>query len=330
MSSRVFISFVAKPPAKRSSLKQQVPVARMGPVLDVAGCWRFRDPTHFRYHAVLHHLIFVEQGGVKAKTPQGTFSARPGDLLCLRPARWSEYQTSPETIMYQITVAFCQPPFQLATPVLPRLGLLPFHVATGEFRDVIRNAFNTICIELPRAAVLSQLRCKTAIYQILESIAAVLTHTRQVHSAQDDEWETIRIKVMATGTNQVELGALARDMGYSPQHFRHLFKEHFGETAQHVQMTARLQAAMQRLREGHDSIKSIANDFGFSGAKGLTRAIQKHFGLTASEIRTNPEKLPSLAQVMSKPFALNHHILPPGNSLERLVKRYAAERTPLK
>ena len=299
----------------------------MGPVLDVAGCWRFPDPTHFRYHAVLHHLIFVEQGGVVAKTPQGIFSAQPGDLLCLRPARWSEYETAPDTIMYQVTLAFSQPLLQLATPILPGLGTLPLHIATGEFRDEVRHAFETICIELPQVAVLSQLRCKTAIYQILESVAAILTHKVQVHDTRSNQWEAVRLKLMATGASRTKIETLAREMGYSSQHFRHLFKERFGETAQHFQMAVRLQAAMHRLREGHEPIKSIANDLGFSGAKGLTRAIQKHLGLTASEIRTNPEKLPSLAQVMSKPFALNHHILPPGNTLARLVKRYASERT---
>lgn len=299
----------------------------MGPVVDLAGCWRFPDPTHFRYHAVLHHLIFVEQGGVDAKTMQGSFSAKPGDLLCLRPARWSEYQTLPDTIMYQITLAFAQPPYQLSTPVLPGLGPLPLHISAGEFREEIRHAFNTICLELPQAAVLNQLRCKTAVYQILEAVAAVLTHTVQVHDARNDEWEAVRLKVVGADMARIKIETLAREMGYSPQHFRHLFKERFGETAQHFQMTARLEAAIHRLREKRDSVKWVANDLGFSGAKGLTRAIQKHLGVTASEIRNHPESLPSLAQVMSKPFALNHHILPPGNTLEKLVRHYAPERT---
>ena len=282
---------------------------------------------HFRYHAVLHHLIFVEQGGVEAKTMQGSFSAKPGDLLCLRPARWSEYQTSPDTIMYQITLAFAQPPHQLSTPVLPGLGPLPLHISAGEFREEIRHAFNTICLELPQAEVISQLRCKTAVYQILEAVAGVLTHTAHAHDTRNDEWEAVRLKLMIADAARTKIETLARGMGYSPQHFRHLFKERFGETAQHCQMTARLEAAMHHLREKQDSVKSVANDLGFSGAKGLTRAIQKHLGVTASEIRNHPESLPSLGQVMSKPFALNHHILPPGDSLERLKRRYASERT---
>lgn len=297
----------------------------MGPVVDLAGCWRFPEPTHFKYHVVLHHLIFVQQGGVESETEQGRFSARSGDLLCLRPARWSEYRTLPDTIIHQITVAFAPPPRQLATPVLPGLGPLPMHLSTGEFCEEMQRAFHTICFELPQDAALSQLRCKTAVYQILELVAAILMKKGNDHSAPLDEWEEVHAKLRSANGARIKIEIFAREMGYSPQHFRLLFKERFGETAQSVQMIARLRAATRQLRERPNSVKSIANEFGFAGAKGLTRAMQKHLGVTASEIRTNAETLPSLAQVMPQPFALNHHILPPGHTLNSLVRRYGTE-----
>ena len=264
---------------------------------------------------------------METRTPVREFKARAGDLLCLRPVEWSEYRTLANTIMYQITVAFAPAPFELATPLLPGLGVLPVHVRLGKFVDPVRRAFETICVELPQASLRSQLRWKAAIYQLLEAVAAALTGNVEEHR-QVDQWEAVRFKLTSVDGSKADIAGLARDMGYSAPHFRKLFKQRFGLTAQHCQMAARLQEAIHRLREEKEGIKSIAHSLGFSGAKGLTRSIQKHLGLTASQIRQRPGQLPSLSQAMLEPFALNRHILPPGDSLDRLLKRYAPAGNP--
>ena len=198
---------------KHSSAQRQIPLERMGPHVDLAGCWRFREPMHIRYHALFHHFILVEQGGVETRTPVREFKARAGDLLCLRPVEWSEYRTLANTIMYQITVAFAPAPFELATPLLPGLGVLPVHVRLGKFVDPVRRAFETICVELPQASLRSQLRWKAAIYQLLEAVAAALTGNVEEHR-QVDQWEAVRFKLTSVDGSKADIAGLARDMGY--------------------------------------------------------------------------------------------------------------------
>lgn len=306
---------------KKPSAPQQILIDRMGPHVDVAGCWRFEKPIHFRYHVLFHHLILVGQGGVFASTPQGDFEAVKGDLLCLRPARWSEYRTVADTITYQAQVAFAAPPLDRATPRLPGLGLLPVHIRLGAGYEPVRQAFETICEELPRPGLRSQMRWKTAVYQLLGEIVTALTKDDDGH-LKADPWEKVRHQLTAMDGTKPDLAGLARDMGVTPQHFRRLFKQRFGFTAQHCQMGARLHEAIRRLRVGQEPVKAIAYDMGFADGKALARSIQKHLGLTPRQIRQHPEELPPLSQAMLEPFALNRHIHRAGESLDSLMKRY--------
>lgn len=308
----------------KPSATEQVQIDRLGPHVDVAGCWRFEKPSHFRYHVLFHHLILVGQGGVFASTPHGDFEASKGDLLCLRPAKWSEYRTVADTITYQAQIAFAAPPLDRATPCLPGLGRLPVHIRLGTGFEPVREAFKAICEELPRPGLRSQMRLKTAVYQLLGEIVAALTMDND-GPLKDDPWEKVRQQLTAMDGTKTNLAGLARGMGITPQHFRRLFKQHFGFTARDCQRGARLQEAIRRLRVGHEPVKAIAYDMGFADAKALARAIQKHLGLTPRQIRQHPEELPPLSQAMLEPFALNRHIRRAGESLDNLMKRYAPQ-----
>ncbi len=89
---------------------------------------------------------------------------------------------------------------------------------------------------------------------------------------------------------------------------------------------ARLNEALRRLRSGSDSVKAIAHRLGFSDAKGLTRALRKHLGLTCSQLRQHEGRIPALNQLLLDDFILNRHILPPGQSLEELMRRCAPQK----
>ena len=313
---------------KQTPVPQQLLIDCMGPQVDVAGCWRFTQPVHFRYHVLFHHLILVERGGVLAKTPQGNFEARNGDLLCLRPARWSEYRTLPDTITYQAQVAFAAPPFDRTTPQLPGLGLLPVLIRLGTGFEPVRQAFETICKELPKPGMRAQVRVKTAVYQMLGEIVNALTGEED-ERLLPDPWDQVRAKLTAFDGSKPDIAGLARGMGVTPQHFRRIFKQRFGMTAQQFQLAARLHEAIRRLREGKEPVKAIAYEMGFAGGKALTRSIQKHLGLTPRQIRRNPEELPPLSQAMLEPFALNRHLHRVGESLENVMERYAPQETRL-
>jgi len=303
------------------STLSEIPVRGLGPIVDVAGCFKFQEPVFFRYHVLFHHFILVEEGRVSAETPLGKFEAHAGEILCLRPAEWSQYVTAPNTMTYQAQIAFAAAPLDRATPVLPGLGLLPIHTKLGTHWESVRRTFDLICHELPQNSLPSQMRWKAGVFQLLEEIAAAALG--ETSEYEHDALERYRLLLTSVAGEPPTVAGFAREMGVSRQHFCRVFRQRFGVSPQNYRIVARLNDALRRLRTGRDSVKSIAYSLGFSGAKGLTRALQTHLGLSSSEARRHKEKLPELSQAMLDSYVLNQHILPPGKSYEDLMERYA-------
>lgn len=305
---------------KKVLAQSEIPVGDLGPMVDVAGCWKFHEPVFFRYHVLFHHFILVEEGRVSAETPLGKFVAHAGDILCLRPAEWSQYVTVPNTTTYQAQIAFAAAPFDRATPVLPGFGLLPIHTRLGSRWDSVRRTFDLICHELPQNSLPSQMRWKAGVYHLLEEIAAAAIGETSEH--EQDALERYRLLLTAVAGDSPTVAGFAREMGMSRQHFCRVFKQRFSVSPQTCRIAARLNEALRRLRTGKDSVKIIAHSLGFSGAKGLTRALQAHLGVTSSQARIHKDRLPELSQLMLDGFVLNRHVLPPGKSYEDLMARY--------
>lgn len=308
---------------KKISLPVQIALDQLGPKVDVAGCWKFHEPASFRYHNLFHHFILVEQGTVFAKTPSGEFTAREGDLLCLRPASWSEYRTALDTVTYQMQVAFAPPPLERATPVLPGLGLLPVHTCLGARLEPVLRIFDMICRELPQAGLPGPLRWKAGLYNLLEQVVAAAIGEASPREA--DCWEKIRLRLTAVEGPVPSVAGFARELSISPRHFRAVFKRRFGVTPQRCRSVARLNEALRRLRSGSEPVKVIAHSLGFRDAKGLTRALRKHLGLTSSQLRRQGGRIPALNQLMLDAFIMNRHVLPPGKDIEEMIGRYAPQ-----
>jgi AraC-like DNA-binding protein len=83
----------------------------------------------------------------------------------------------------------------------------------------------------------------------------------------------------------INLRTLANAAGYSPFHAARLFKEHTGKTPFEYIRALRLSRAALILRDGSDSILTVALDFVFSSHAGFTRAFTRQFGLSPSEYR---------------------------------------------
>src|SRR4051812_26490501 len=80
---------------------QRLGAEELSPRVDLAGCWYFHDDVAHRYRIPSHHLILVESGEIKARTPYGSLAAKAGDLICFRPAEVNHYRNCGPTLFYQ-------------------------------------------------------------------------------------------------------------------------------------------------------------------------------------------------------------------------------------
>ncbi len=78
---------------------------------------------------------------------------------------------------------------------------------------------------------------------------------------------------------------VARELGLSTSHFRHLFREATGQPFRKYLMALRLEKARQMIVEEDRPIGEIAVDVGFTGIAHFSRAFAQRFAVTPSSLR---------------------------------------------
>lgn len=82
-----------------------------------------------------------------------------------------------------------------------------------------------------------------------------------------------------------EVRELARETGYSPDHFSRVFKQVTGQTPQAVKIQARIERARQLLSESSLSIGMIASALGYDDVFFFSRQFKEKTGISPSEYR---------------------------------------------
>lgn len=78
---------------------------------------------------------------------------------------------------------------------------------------------------------------------------------------------------------------VARELGLSTSHFRHLFREATGQPFRKYLIAVRLEGARRMILEGDAPISEIALDVGFTGLAHFSRAFAQRFGVSPSSLR---------------------------------------------
>ena len=96
------------------------------------------------------------------------------------------------------------------------------------------------------------------------------------------------------------LTEIAQEFSYSPCHLSRLFSMTAGMQLRHYVQVRALAFAALEIRDGTDSIISVALRYGFQSHEAFTRAFKKTYGLTPSEYRKN--KIPLVLRTVIRPF----------------------------
>ena len=303
---------------------------QFGPEIENAGYFQFPRSTEFHYTLKLHHLILIEKGQLDAMTDEGPVCGRDHDFLCFRPTAGMSYRVQSGTVFYEATVQFFAAPRNNLTPEFPESGPLPVLTSTASSFAEFRALFDIICVELPQKGSPHLLRAQAAVFRILALLAQhAVEAAKFIRSPVPlDALEHVYIRVASINGGDCSPVHLAREIGVSRGYFLKMFKLRFGMAPGLVRMRARLGEAVRQLRETKKSVKSVAYDLGFDGAKGLTRALRKHFYRSASEFRNeSPEEAPT--QITMAPnglFPSNQNLLPPGGRMDEFLARLQVRR----
>lgn len=78
---------------------------------------------------------------------------------------------------------------------------------------------------------------------------------------------------------------VARELGLSTSHFRHLFREATGQPFRRYLMSVRLERARQLIIEGEMPISEVAVEVGFTGLAHFSRAFAQRFAVSPTLLR---------------------------------------------
>ena len=299
---------------------------QFGPVVHYAGCWHYPHAVAFDYLQAYHQFLLIERGRLDASTPYGPVAAGAHDLVCFRPALENHYHVTGGTLLFQAAISFAPLSRCEFTPGFPEMGPLPVVMRLGPSFHAMRALLETLTMELPQSGSSHRLHLQATVYQMLELI--VSTCVRDHKSAMPlDAWERIHLRVISLDDGHFQDAELAAELGLSLAHFLRIFKRRFGAGPQACRMLARLQEAVRRLRETDHSVKAIAYETGFGSTKGLSRALHRRSGLSATEIRLGLGKDIVLDPLQAqRPYPINQHVLPPGDTVELLERRARVRR----
>lgn len=89
-------------------------------------------------------------------------------------------------------------------------------------------------------------------------------------------------------STNVDFQKLAASIGYSYDHFRHMFTEVYGCSPKQYLLTARIEHGKHLLRNTDEKIKAIALDCGFRQSSQFVSAFGKYVGMTPAGYRCSP------------------------------------------
>jgi AraC family transcriptional regulator len=109
---------------------------------------------------------------------------------------------------------------------------------------------------------------------------------------------------------------VAKAAGVSKFHFHRVFKLITGETCAQTITRLRLAKATAELKQANTSITQAAFAAGYGSGQAFAKAIRRELSTSASEIRSNPERLSETIKTLIKPALSNSDQTPPFVQIE--------------
>ena len=136
-------------------------------------------------------------------------------------------------------------------------------------------------------------KCICSCYKII--LLLLLRHTTSHVRRSDTDGVSHQLKYVSSYLEQhysanVDIVSLFETLGYSYNHLRHAFKQHFGCAPKQYLANIRLGAARRLLATSDCSLKAVAEKCGFSSVARLNVYFTKAYGITPTQYRESMNK----------------------------------------
>lgn len=263
--------------------------------------WRLPERIIFDYE-----LMVISEGEAIISVDDMEYPARAGDIFLFKPLRRHSIQGINGTSMRQPHVHFDfffeEDSEEVYIPVWsmddpgedahfaredvtgPDLLDIPDKIEIAEFKRVEGLLFELIreCDSVNRYSVLRQ---KALLFMILACVLEGLHGTgSQMAGSTPDQiselLENARKSMLEDLARPLSIDQLAKETGFSRNHFARLFRQRFGQAPGQYHTALRVEAARRLLASEDTSITDIAESLGYDSIYSFSRTFKRETGLS--------------------------------------------------
>ncbi len=243
--------------------------------------WRVSPHQH-----EVHEIGLVKRGSCFLTLPHGEYAFSTHEVFFFPSLLPHGFWTTPDSEVEFVVVQFTTlHPFLLAelvnTPPIGRFTLFPLEVSL--FLDLVHQLQRECAGGLPW----SELQCQALLQEIV--VLLLRSHRRgkepYLNPEQQRAIESALAVIHHRSHENLKMKELAESLGFSPQHFRDLFRRYVGKSPKAYLTALKLQRSKCMLLHGEYKINDIALRLGFGNAGQFSKVFRKNTGLTPQEWR---------------------------------------------
>lgn len=237
-----------------------------------------------------YQVVYLTDGrGVFEYGKTGPVQVVAGDLMLLRPGLWHRYRPDSEVGWEETWIGFQgHYAHRLIEKFFARDKAL---VQVGHDEELVRKLQYVIGLMQEAPPGYRQMMAGETV-ATLARIRALDMRADHERNAHEDKMNQARYHLLRHATEEVDLAALAGQLGLSYSRFRSLFREHTGSSPRRYQIDIRINRARELLRESNHNINEIAELLGFSSVYYFSRLFRQRTGQTPSGFRRDARNRP--------------------------------------
>ncbi len=229
--------------------------------------------SHISFHS--HHnfeLVYYVSGVGKTQIGKTNHDYGPGQFSVIPPnLKHDEYRYADTKVVF-----ICFFHDNQAIPL--REGLWE-DTADG----LVLSLLNGIMNELTGKKLLFEQKINAILHQLIVEIARLSGSAQR--NQTDPKIDYAKKLFDQYGSDRFDLPGLAKQLGYSYDHFRHIFKDATGYSPMQYIVRSRMEQAKRLLSGTDQPITSVAGNCGFSNPSQFNMMFKKETGLTPSSYR---------------------------------------------